>query len=66
VSGANNAPKFPRIGAIVNREIGPRAAGIPGHVGAPHAASIGLAAGYFGGHMLGAQHDSSLPAPPGS
>ena len=54
VSGANNAQKFPGIGAIVNREVGPRVYGMPGYVGIPHAASIGLAPGYFGGHMLGA------------
>jgi len=60
VSGANNAQKFPGIGAIVNRELGPRQPGIPAYVGAPHAASVGLAPGYFGGHMLGAQHNPFL------
>jgi hypothetical protein len=64
VSGANNTQKFPGIGAIVNREIGPRVFGMPGYVGAPHAASIGLAPGYFGGHMLGAQHDPFLTGDP--
>src|SRR5579872_1950770 len=64
VSGANNAPKFPGIGAIVNRTIGPRVTGMPGYVGAPHAASIGLAPGYFGGHMLGVQHDPFLTGDP--
>jgi hypothetical protein len=48
----------------VNREIGPRVAGMPGYVGAPHAASIGLSPGYFGGHMLGAQHDPFLTGDP--
>jgi hypothetical protein len=61
VSGANTAQKFPGIGAIVNREIGPRAAGMPGYVGVPHAASIGIVPGYFGGHMLGVQHDPFVP-----
>jgi hypothetical protein len=61
VSGANTAQKFPGIGAIVNREIGPRVAGMPGYVGVPHAASIGLVPGYFGGHMLGVQHDPFVP-----
>jgi hypothetical protein len=64
VSGANNTQKFPGIGAIVNRELGPRVTGMPGYVGAPHAASIGLAPGYFGGHMLGAQHDPFLTGDP--
>ncbi len=64
VSGANTAQKFPGIGAIVNRELGPRVTGMPGYVGAPHAASIGLAPGYFGGHLLGAQHDPFLTGDP--
>jgi hypothetical protein len=64
VSGANNAQKFPGIGAIVNREIGPRVWGMPAYVGAPHAASIGLVPGYFGGHMLGAQHDPFITGEP--
>jgi uncharacterized protein (DUF1501 family) len=64
VSGANTAQKFPGIGAIVSRELGPRVPGMPAYVGAPHAASIGLAPGYFGGHMLGAQHDPFLTGDP--
>src|SRR5438034_4176979 len=56
VSGANNDQKFPGIGAIVDRELGPRRRGLPGYIAVPHAASIGLAPGYFVGHMLGAQH----------
>ncbi|HEY3788802.1 MAG TPA: DUF1501 domain-containing protein [Urbifossiella sp.] len=64
VSGANNAQKFPGIGAIVNREIGPRVPGMPAYVAAPHAASIGLVPGYFGGHMLGAQYDPFLSGEP--
>jgi hypothetical protein len=57
VSGANNAGKFPSIGAIVNRELGPRKKGLPGYVAVPYGMSIGLRPGYFGGHMLGAQHN---------
>ena len=30
---------------------------MPAYVARPHAASIGLVPGYFGGHMLGAQHN---------
>src|SRR6185437_11685955 len=48
VSGANNVGKFPGIGAIVHRELGPRRRGMPGYVGVPHASSIGLTPGYFG------------------
>ncbi|HEV3437958.1 MAG TPA: DUF1501 domain-containing protein [Gemmata sp.] len=64
VSGANSAQKFPGIGAIVNREIGSRVNGVPGYIATPHAASIGLAPGYFGGHMLGVQHDPFLTGDP--
>ena len=53
VSGANNAEKFPAIGAIVNREAGPREAGLPGYVALPYGMSIGMRPGYFGGHILG-------------
>lgn len=57
VSGANNSQKFPGIGAIVNREAGPRHPGLPGYVAVPYGMSIGIRPGYFGGHMLGAQHN---------
>ena len=57
VSGANRDPQFPGIGAIADREVGPRAAGMPGYVGVPYSMSIGIRPGYFGGHMLGSQHD---------
>lgn len=57
VSGANNEGKFPGIGAIVNRELGPRQKGMPGYVAIPYGMSIGLRPGYFGGHMIGAQHN---------
>lgn len=57
VSGANTASKFPSIGAIVNRECGPRKRGMPGYVAVPYGMSIGLRPGYFGGHMIGSQHD---------
>jgi hypothetical protein len=61
VSGANTAQKFPGIGAVVSREVGPRRAGMPGYVAVPHAASIGLVPGYFGGHMLGTPHNPFVP-----
>ena len=47
-SGADQAGKFPGIGAIVARACGPRAAGMPAYVAVPYAASIGLRPGYFG------------------
>jgi hypothetical protein len=61
VSGANTTGKFPSIGAIVNRELGPRHRGVPGYVAIPHAASIGLSPGYFAGNFLGAQHNPFQP-----
>src|SRR5438309_7273957 len=61
VSGANNGQRFPGIGAVVSRQLGPRRIGMPAYVGVPHAASIGLNPGYFGGHMLGAQHNPFQP-----
>jgi hypothetical protein len=61
VSGANTAGKFPSIGSIVARELGPRKSGLPAYVGVPHASSIGLNPGYFGAHMLGAQHNPFQP-----
>src|SRR5262249_12842049 len=57
VSGANTNQKFPGIGAIINREIGSRNPGLPGYVAIPYGSSIGIRPGYFGGHMLGAQHN---------
>jgi hypothetical protein len=57
VSGANTPQKFPGLGAIVNREVGARKPGMPGYVAVPYASSIGLNPGYFGGQLLGAQHN---------
>lgn len=57
VSGANNATKFPSIGAIASRELGARRPGMPAYAAVPHASSIGLNPGYFAGHQLGIQHD---------
>ena len=61
VSGANTALRFPSLGSIVARECGPRQAGMPAYVGLPHAASIGLTPGYFGGHFLGKAFDPFMP-----
>ena len=57
VSGINNQPRFPGIGAIATRELGARRPGVPAYVGAPSVHSIGLTPGYHGGHMLGAHHN---------
>ncbi|MFT5523831.1 MAG: hypothetical protein ACI9G1_001398 [Pirellulaceae bacterium] len=57
VSGAAKAGKFPFFGAIATKETGPRKIGMPAHVAIPHAMSIGIRPGYFGGNYLGVQHD---------
>ena len=64
VNGVTNGQRFPGIGAIANREVGARKPGVPGYTASPHAASIGLAPGYFGGHMLGVQHDPFVTGDP--
>ena len=61
VSGANNAPKFPSLGAIASMQLGPRKSGMPAYVGLPNASSIGLVPGYFGGHFLGKAFDPYMP-----
>jgi len=55
VSGANTEGKFPGIGAIASRELGSRRSGVPPYVAIPHAASVGINPGYFGGNFLGMQ-----------
>lgn len=57
VSGASTEQRFPGLGAIVSQQLGSRRRGLPAYVAVPHAASIGLTPGYFGGHLLGAQHN---------
>lgn len=54
-NGANTAGKSPGIGAIAGAVCGPRKPGIPPYVAVPHAASVGLRPGYFGGNYLGAR-----------
>jgi len=57
VSGANTAGRFPSIGSIVARQLGPNRRGMPAYIAVPIAASIGLVPGYFGGSWLGAEFD---------
>ena len=56
-SGANTAGKHPFFGSIAAKMSGPRQAGVPANVAIPHAMSIGLRPGYFGGNYLGVQHN---------
>ncbi|MCA9069382.1 MAG: DUF1501 domain-containing protein, partial [Planctomycetaceae bacterium] len=57
VSGANNAGKFPGIGAIATKVLGARKPGMPPYISVPYGMSIGIRPGYFGGNYLGVQHD---------
>ena len=49
---AATAGKFPFIGSIAARVLGPRRSGLPANVGIPYAMSIGLRPGYFGAPRL--------------
>ena len=57
VSGGNKGGKFPSMGSVITRELGPRHRSMPSYVSVPVASSIGLRPGYFGGNWLGVQHD---------
>jgi hypothetical protein len=59
--GIDQDPKFPGIGAIATKVLGPRRHGIPAHVAVPYASSVGLRPGYFGGNYLGHQYDPFEP-----
>ncbi|RUL89130.1 DUF1501 domain-containing protein [Tautonia sociabilis] len=61
VSGANTTPKFPSLGSIAARELGPRKPGVPAYASVPVASSVGLNPGYFGGNLLGMQYDPYQP-----
>ncbi len=53
VSGASNSQRMPFFGSYATKILGPRKAGLPASVAIPHAMSIGLRPGYFGGDFLG-------------
>jgi Protein of unknown function (DUF1501) len=56
--GGNSTPgKYPFFGSIATKVLGPRQAGMPANVAIPHAMSIGLRPGYFGGNYLGPQEN---------
>jgi Protein of unknown function (DUF1501) len=57
VSGAQQSGKFPSIGSIVARQLGPNRHGMPAYISVPIAASIGMVPGYFGGNWLGGEYD---------
>jgi Protein of unknown function (DUF1501) len=57
VGGGATAGKYPFFGAIATKVLGPRQPGMPANVAIPHAMSIGLRPGYFGGNYLGPQEN---------
>ena len=56
-SGADTPGKYPSIGSIATKVLGPRKPGMPAHVGVPYAMSIGIRPGYFGANYLGYEHN---------
>ena len=52
-----SAGKYPSIGSIAAKTLGPRQPGMPAYVAVPYAASIGLRPGYFGANYLGVEHN---------
>jgi len=57
VSGGNKSGRYPFFGAIATSQTGSRQPGMPAHVAVPHAMSIGIRPGYFGGNYLGVEHN---------
>lgn len=57
VSGGSRTGKYPFFGALATSMTGSRQPGVPSLVAVPHAMSIGLRPGYFGGNYLGVQHN---------
>ncbi len=57
VGGNSTAGKYPFFGSIATKMLGPRQPGMPANVAIPHAMSIGLRPGYFGGNYLGPQEN---------
>jgi Protein of unknown function (DUF1501) len=56
-SGADTPGKYPFIGSIATRVLGPRKPGMPAHAAVPYASSIGLRPGYFGANYIGMAHN---------
>lgn len=57
VNGAMNAGKYPSIGSIATKVLGPRKKGMAPYVSVPYGMSVGLRPGYFGANYLGVQHN---------
>lgn len=54
-NGSSTPGRYPSVGSIATHVTGPRRAGMPPYVSVPHASSVGLRPGYFGGNYLGAE-----------
>jgi hypothetical protein len=57
VNGGKKDGKYPFFGGIATKVTGARQHGMPANVAVPHAMSIGIRPGYFGGNYLGIEHD---------
>jgi len=57
VSGGMKDGKYPFFGGVATKITGSRQPGMPANVAVPHAMSIGIRPGYFGGNYLGIEHD---------
>jgi uncharacterized protein (DUF1501 family) len=56
-SGADTPGKYPFVGSIATRVLGPRKPGLPAHAAVPYASSIGLRPGYFAANYIGMAHN---------
>ena len=56
-TGLDTPARYPSVGAVASKVCGPRRPGIPAYASIPHAMTVGLHPGYFGGHYLGVQHN---------
>lgn len=57
VSGAMKDGKYPSVGSIATKLVGPRKEGMPAYASIPYAASVGLRPGYFGGNYIGVENN---------
>src|SRR5262249_24518249 len=56
-TGVDQAGKFPSVGSIATKVVGPRRPGLPPYVSVPYASSIGSRPGYFAANYLGREHN---------
>jgi uncharacterized protein (DUF1501 family) len=60
-SGNDQDGKYPGVNCIAAKLCGARNPGMPAQVALPHAMTVGLRPGYFGGNYLGRQYDPFEP-----